>query len=79
MTMLSLMGAVEEGMPVFDLHNLPVGTVSQVTPGSSDEECIVIADGVPGREYAATADQLGSVDREEGSILNIRRDDLRQG
>jgi hypothetical protein len=74
-----LLGEVEEGMPVFDLHNESIGTVSQVAPGQPAAGDIVIAAGYPGQEYAATVDQLGAVDREDGVILTVPRDDLRQG
>jgi hypothetical protein len=74
-----LLGEVEEGMPVFDLHNELVGTVSGVAPGQPAAGDIVIADGRPDLEYAATADQVGAVDREEGVILTVPRADLYQG
>jgi hypothetical protein len=74
-----LFGAVEEGMPVYDLHNEPVGTVSQVGPEHERGGDIRISDGIPGVEYAARADQLGAVDPEEGIILNVPRNDLDQG
>ena len=73
-----LLGEIEEGMPVYDVHHEPVGTVRRVAPGRPDSEDIVIADGNPGPEYAARADQLGAVDREEGVMLTAPRDDLRQ-